>query len=410
MGWDIWASVSFSLPSARPEALSMMRVLFVSNLFPDSTNPGHGQVNATVLHHLARHAEIRVIAPRPVLPFRRWRGLAPRAADKAFQPLYVRTLYVPKFGGPWNHRLMARALSEPVRRVREEFSHEVVLGAWVYPDACALDLLGLELGAPLVAVAQGSDVHTFLRMPSRRRVIVPALTRAAATITRSRDLATRLHHAGVPATRLRPISNGVDTATFRPGDALAVRQELALLPDRQMILYVGNFLPVKNPLLLVNAHAQLCRRSAAPCQLVMVGDGPLEGKLRQLAGQLGFGANVRFVGRKSPAEVARFMQAADVLCVPSQLEGVPNVILEAFASGLRAVATRVGGIPEVLDQDFLGRLVPGADVDALEKALGETLREAPDREAILRHAAHFSWAKTAERYLSVLEEARGRKS
>jgi len=384
-----------------------MKLLFVSNLFPDATAPGHGQVNATVLHQLAPHCDIRVISPRPLLPFKSWRGRTPRDEDRLFQPLYVRTFYVPKFGGPWNHRLMARALREPLRRVRAEFPFEVVLGAWVYPDACALDLLDVERQAPLVAVAQGTDVHSYLQMPLRRHIIVSALSRTAATITRSQDLATRLREAGVPFMKLRPIHNGVDTAVFRPGDALAARQALGLSPDAQVILYVGNFLPVKNPLLLVEAHARLCRLSAEPCELVMIGTGPLEGKARRLADKLGFGASVRLAGRQPPAQVARHMQAANVLCVPSKQEGVPNVVLEGFACGLRTVATRVGGIAEVLDRDCLGRLVPSADPDALEKALGQTLMEATDREAVLRHAAQFSWARTTERYLSVLEEACG---
>ena len=384
-----------------------MKLLFVSNLFPDSSAPGHGQVNATVLHQLARQCDIRVIAPRPMLPFKSWRGRTPRHEDQIFQPLYVGTFYVPKFGGPWNHRLMARALREPVRRVRAEFPFAAVLGAWVYPDACALDLLRDELHAPLIAIAQGTDVHSYLHMPLRRHAIVSALSRAAATITRSRDLSTLLHNAGVPFMKLRPIYNGVDASVFRPGDRLTARRELGLTADAQVILYVGNFLPVKNPLLLVGAHAKLCRLSAEPCELVMIGTGPLEQPVRRLANKLGFGANVRFVGRQSPAEVARFMQAADVLAVPSKQEGVPNVILEAFACGLRVVGTRVGGIPEVLDKDFLGRLVPSADTDALEKALGQTLLETTDRDAVLRHAAQFSWEKTTERYLSVIEEASG---
>lgn len=382
-----------------------MKLLFVSNLFPDTTAPGHGQVNATVLHQLARHCEIRVIAPRPLLPFKSWRGHTPRDQDRIFQPQYVRTFYIPKFGGPWNHRLMARALREPVRQMRATFPFDAVLGAWVYPDACALDLLGPELQAPLVAVAQGTDVHSYLHMPLRKHAIVQALSRAAATITRSRDLSTRLHEAGVPFMKLRPIYNGVDTATFRPGDRLAARTELGLPPEAQVLLYVGNFLPVKNPLLLISAHARLCRNAAKPCELVMIGTGPLEAKLRRLAQSGGFGTHVRFVGRKSPSEVARFMQAADLLCVPSKQEGVPNVLLEGFACGLRAVATRVGGIPEVLDKAFLGQLVPSADVDALATALGQTLAVAPDLPALARHAAQFSWERTTERYLSVLEEA-----
>lgn len=385
-----------------------MKVLFVSNLFPDASAPGHGQINATVLHHLTRHCEIRVIATRPQLPFKSWRPRTPRAEDTLFQPLYVRTFYVPKLGGPWNHRLMARALHEPVRQVRAEFQFDVVLGAWVYPDACALDLLDADLQAPVVAIAQGTDVHSYLHMPLRRHIIVQALSRAAATITRSRDLANRLRQAGVPFMKLRPIYNGVDTATFRPGDATALRRELDLPADRQIVLYVGNFLPVKNPLLLIGAHSRLCRTAGQPVELIMIGTGPLEAKARRLANSGGFGANVRLVGRKSPAEVARYMQAADVLCVPSKQEGVPNVILEAFACGLRVVATQVGGIPEVLDKDFLGRLVSSADVHALSQALDQTLATAPAHDAILGHAANFTWERTTERYLSVLEEVRWR--
>lgn len=93
-----------------------------------------------------------------------------------FRPLYVRTFYVPKFGGLWNHRLTARALREPIRRVRAEFPFDAVLGAWVYPDACALELLAEELCAPLVAIAQGTDVHSYLHMPLRRHAIVQALS------------------------------------------------------------------------------------------------------------------------------------------------------------------------------------------------------------------------------------------
>ena len=72
-------------------------------------------------------------------------------SDARFAPIYVRTFYVPKFGGPWNHRLMARALARPIAEVRRQFEHDVVLGAWVYPDACALDLLSVELAAPLTS-------------------------------------------------------------------------------------------------------------------------------------------------------------------------------------------------------------------------------------------------------------------
>ena len=382
-----------------------MKILFVSNLFPDSAAPGRGRINATLLRHLAPHAEIRVLSPRAALPLGRWRRPVCRAEDRPFRPAYVRTPYLPGLGGLGNHRLMARALRAPIRQLRSAFPFDVVLCAWVYPDACAVELLGPELDAPLVAVAQGSDVHDYLRRPWRRRAIVRALSRAAATVTRSKDLARRLHAAGVPATKLHPIYNGVDTTVFQPGDARQARYELGLPTDAGIILYVGNLVPVKNPLLLIAAHAALCRTSDRPCELVMVGSGPLEAGARRQAARGGFGAHVRLVGQQTRREVARYMQAADVLCVPSRAKGVPNVLLEAFACGLRGVATRVGGIPEVLDREVLGRLVPGGDAKALANALGETLQQDARPEVIVRHAGQFSWQRTAEAYLSVLRLA-----
>lgn len=382
-----------------------MKILFVSNLFPDSVDSLRGQGNATVVHHLAGSNELRVISPRPVRPLTPWRAPAGRAVDRAFEPLFVPAPYVPRFGSRWNHRLMARALREPVARVRVEFTFDVVLCAWLFPDACAVELLAAELGAPIVAIAQGTDVHDYLSLPPRRRAIVGALTRIAATITRSADLARRLAAAGVPPTSLRPVYNGVDRSVFRLGGAREARRELGLPASSRIVLYVGRFSSVKDPLLLIAAHAELLRRVDAPCELVMIGSGPLERQARRVARKLGSAAHTRFVGRQPPEQVARFMQAADVLCVPSRAEGLPNVVLEALACGLRCVATRVGGIPEVLEHDFLGRLVPPANAPALAEALCATLDEPAQPEAIHDYARRFSWERTVEAYRSVLAEA-----
>ena len=86
-----------------------------------------------------------------------------------------------------------------------------MLRAWVYPDACALDLLSAELAAPLVAIAQGTNVHSYLHMPLRRHLIVQALSRAAATITRSRDLATRLRHPGRRSTQVTDLAKAFES-------------------------------------------------------------------------------------------------------------------------------------------------------------------------------------------------------
>jgi glycosyltransferase involved in cell wall biosynthesis len=135
----------------------------------------------------------------------------------------------------------------------------------------------------------------------------------------------------------------------------------------------------------------------------MVGGGHLEGKIRALADSAGFGGQVVIAGRSRADAVARYMRAADLLCLPSQNEGVPNVILEAFASGLRVIASRVGGIPEVLNHDFLGRLVVPGSIQDLLFAFTETLAAPPQTDAIRRHALYFSWERAASEYAALLQ-------
>jgi glycosyltransferase involved in cell wall biosynthesis len=137
----------------------------------------------------------------------------------------------------------------------------------------------------------------------------------------------------------------------------------------------------------------------------MAGGGPLETACRELAERRGLGSRLILAGRKTPGEIATLMNAADVLALPSRNEGVPNVILEAFASGLPVVASRVGGIPEVLDREVLGRLPPEGDVQAFTAALEQQLAAPRDPSAIRAHAERFSWRAAADSYREILARA-----
>jgi glycosyltransferase involved in cell wall biosynthesis len=379
-----------------------LKLLFLSNLFPDSAEPWRGLDNATLLHHLAQRWQIRVLAVRPVLPWRS-RTWHQRAQDSVFQPCYIPVPYLPKIGSRWNHQLMARALRKPFRELRSRFAFDVVLGSWLFPDCCALAELAAAAAVPFVAIAQGSDAHQYLGIPVRRRIMLEKLPRASAIVTRSGELARQLATAGFSADQLHPIYNGIDFAQFTPAGQTEARRELKLPEQGRLILFVGNFYPIKNPLLLVEAHARLCAETMlGDCHLVMIGGGPLENEARNLADQLGLGDRVIFAGRKDAASVARHMQAADVLAVPSRNEGVPNVILEAFACSLPVVAAHVGGIPEVLTSDFLGRLVEPGNRDALTAGLRTVLASPPDRARIHDHARQFSWERTTAAYDEIL--------
>lgn len=390
-----------------------MKIVFVSNLFPDTTEPYRGLDNSILLKHLSRDCEIRVIAPRPTLPFSpASAGLrTPRRIDEQFQPVYPKALYVPKIGSSVNHLLFARVIRKPLQTLRASFPFDAILCSWAYPDGCAVARVARELGVRFVLIAQGSDVHVYLRMAFRRKLLCDAANHSFATVTRSKRLTDMLHEADVAKEKLHPIYNGVDLEMFRPGNRDAARKQLGLPPDAKIILFVGNFLEIKNPLLLVDAHAELCRRDpGGKIQLVMIGDGPLREAVWLRASARGSAQAVQLLGRKPPDEVARYMQAADALCISSDNEGVPNVVLEAFACGLPVVSTRVGGIPEVLTEDFLGHLVERRNLPELVTALEQTLVIRPDSDKIRNHARQFSWERAAASYLALLRNAKEEKS
>jgi len=385
-----------------------MKLLFVSNLFPDANAPVRGLDNANLLHALRRYHgyEIRVLAPRPVLPTFPGKGRedrwVPRPEDRVFEPEFVPTAYVPRFGSRWNVPLLTRALRTPFAERLEAFRPEAVLCSWLFPDGCAMAALCQELGIPLVLITQGSDTHQYLQNPVRRRKILSAIGSAGSTICRSGDLANRLEAAGVPAGKLAVIYNGVDTGVFFPRNRRETRQNLEVDPEEPALLFVGNLLPVKDPLFLIQAHARLnALRQAAgfrPARLRLIGEGPLAGPAEREAKRLGSSRWVEFLGRRPPGDVALWMNASNVFCLSSANEGFPNVLLEAMSCGLPIVSTDVGGIRERVNASGIGLLVPRAESEAYVAALSSSLIATPATPDV----RVGSWAEASTAYHQTL--------
>ncbi len=376
-----------------------MRLLCLTNLFPDTLQPWRGLDNVTLLHALKAEqpeADIRVLCLRPGHGY--WTGkacpLQPRSGDEPLHPSYHWAPYVPKFGG-LNDRLYTLAVRRALRTLPQGWKPEALLVPWLFPDACGVHRVPEFRGLPLLAVAQGSDVHQYLGMPQRRRAI-QALSQRAHIITRSEDLRQRLLKAQAPADQVSTVYNGVDIHTFRPGDRLEARRELGLPETPEILLFVGNFLPVKGLDLLIQATAQL--QKERPLHLVLIGSGPLEADLRGLCQTSGLEA-VTFAGRKGPAEVAHYMRAANAVCLSSLNEGVPNVLLEAFASGRALVSTDVGGISEITaPSPGGGFLVKGRDISAYTATLRRALGNPPNETDLSHYARIRSWPHCAQTY------------
>ncbi len=139
-------------------------------------------------------------------------------------------------------------------------------------------------------------------------------------------------------------------------------------------------------------------------RLAYVGAGACQGPLMERARVLGCAERIYLAGAVPHAETADWFRAADLLCLPSHNEGVPNVVLEAMACGTPVVATRVGGIPEVLPE-HAGMLVPLHDCGALSDALIQASERSWDTQAIVEHASRFRWSDNVDQLGQILQAA-----
>ncbi len=223
---------------------------------------------------------------------------------------------------------------------------------------------------------------------------------------------------GLEESRVRLIPNGVDTAKFRPAafdeERRRARRDLQL-PDKPIVCFVGIMDARKN----VDGILRVWRsvvRSGAVGHLVLVGPEPLDDggersefceQLRRFVAEEGLTETVTFTGRQE--DVASYLRSADIFFFPSRREGMPNVLLEAMASGLACVASNIGGSVDLIDDDHTGCLVPLDDEDSMAGRI-QTLLVDVGRSRELGRAARqavvegFSLEVTAERYMRLYQE------
>ncbi|WP_437291410.1 glycosyltransferase family 4 protein [Sorangium sp. So ce406] len=400
-----------------------LRVLWVTRIFPNRVEPLSCAFQRQQLAALSRRCAVEVLAAIPYHPgvsllgerTRPGRLTAVPARDEidGVPVVHPRAPYLPGAGrvlAPVNAPLYLAGLLPHVPRLRGRF--DVVLGAWLYPDACAAALLARMLGLPYAVKAHGTDVNVVARWRSVRPLVGGALRSAAYSIGVSRPMVEALVALGAPEERAVLVRNGVDRALFRPADRRAARRELGLPERGRVVTFVGHVSREKGIHELLRAFEALGGDGGAePVHLVVVGDGPARGAVEQASARRerarrasdGRGRIIA-AGARPLADVARYLAATDLLALPSWAEGTPNVVLEALAAARPVVATSVGGIPDVVESGRTGLLVPPRDAGALGRAIREALGRTWDERAFAE-AAPPSWEESAEALRRVLARA-----
>ncbi len=344
-----------SPPIAEPAGAATRRIWLVSANYP----PQVGGVEQ-VVSHLARYLAARgdtvtVITSRA--------GAGRWGREREESGVEVHRLYLGVPGAGWRSTLLFPLLAPAtllyllllVRRRPPELLHlHFVDNAAAY----AL-LLSALLPLPLIASLHGDDVE---RLPYERPVyrwLLRAVLRRAALVTGCS--AALLQAAG--ATEGRVVANGVSSEQFAP---------VAAPPANGYLLSLARLAPKKGMDVALQAVATLPARHAE-IDVVIAGDGPQRAGLERLAGSLGLRRRVQFRGRVEPEAVPALLAGCRLFVLASRHEAFGIVLLEAMAAGRPVVATRVGGVPEIIEDGVHGLLVARDDPQALAAAISRLL-------------------------------------
>ncbi|HET7499130.1 MAG TPA: glycosyltransferase family 4 protein, partial [Candidatus Eisenbacteria bacterium] len=215
-----------------------------------------------------------------------------------------------------------------------------------------------------------------------------------------------LETSGVPGEVIRVIPSGIDLEPFeQPFDRAAARASLGLTPDEVLAIQVAALAPHKSQTTLLQAAAAAA--GAAPGLRVWIaGEGALKEALLAEHRSLGLGDRVRFLGFRE--DIVPLLRAADLFVLSSYLEGLGTSVLDAMAAGLPVVATAVGGVPEIVEPEATGLLVPPQDPGALAAAMARLATDPALRAAMgargRERARAFSADRTAVLTRALYEE------
>ena len=277
------------------------------------------------------------------------------------------------------------SLANKVVQVAREYSLDVIHAHYAVPHATAAllarQVLESTLDAPtpkLVATLHGTDITLVGNDPSYSEIVAYSIEQSDVVTAVSEGLrASTREELGVTRD-IQVIPNFLDCKVHRRAHLPELRKRFADSDDTKLVIHVSNFRPVKRIDLVMEIFDRI--RREVPARLLLVGDGPELGTAYRMGRQLGISDLVDAVGAQE--EVTPLLSIADLFLLPSSLESFGLAALEAMACEVPVVASRVGGLPEVIEDGLTGILHAPEDVDAMAASAVELLLDPRRHRAI----------------------------
>ena len=384
-----------------------MKVLFISHLYPNAAHPFLGSFVKEQAGYVNRSADLDVIAPVPDFPFISIFGkykdnrIVPESVDfDNMQVFHPRYLVIPKFFKFLDAELYYRSLNvffESHPKVRQA---DIMHFHWGYPDALAGIRWAKRFNKRTVLTVHGNESICFFESSLRKNMMLKHLKEIDHIIAVSGDLRDKIiGNYGVLPENISVIANGIDKEKFFLTDKQAAKKYCGFDSGFKYILSVCRLSEEKGLKYLFKALSMLDDK----IRLVIAGDGPLKRKLVVLAKDLNISERIIFLGPVDHEKLRFWYNGADLFCLPSLWEGCPCTVIEAMACGAPVVATRVGAVPDLIDQKC-GVLVDSKSPEQLKDSINRVLEKEWDNKAISKIGQDYTWEHVSEKISKIYEK------
>ena len=374
-------------------------LLILTNSYPDKENTTYGGifVKEQVAYLKDYFKEIYVISPQPL-------GINRNLQDYKYDNVNVyfpRFLHLPLniFRRKLGDNFFKSALNV-IRRKNIKF--DLIHAHFTWPSGYAGVKLKEKYKKSLIITAHGFDVYD---LPFRNSFWMEKIKRTLLysdhiiTVSR-RNFKILVEKLSVSSSKISIIPNGFDPKLFKILSKEEARVRLGLPLNRKIILNVGNLIPVKGQKYLIQAM-KIVRKMKKDIKLYIIGDGPLKNKIKKYIKELGLQDIVELIGAKSHGEIPLWMNAADLLVLPSLSESFGIVQIEAMACGKPVVSTYNGGSEEIIISKDYGLLCKPADPEDLAKKILTALEKEWDRKKIRKYSEQFTWDSITSNIIKV---------
>lgn len=395
------------------------KLLVFTSMYPNTLKPNMGIfIHNQVKSLIKQGCQVIVVSPIPWVP--RWLWWRKKWNDyrnilkeecyddiTVFHPRYFRTPGG-KWVYPWEGFSIYMGCKDLAGHLHGKFKFDVIHAHRIIPDGYAAILLGKKFNIPVVCSARGGETYQVpFENPLSYLSFKKVLSTCDRIITVSSFLCDIVTNNGFKHT-VNVIYNGCDVDTFHYVDKVATRKKLSLPLDGKIFLFIGNIINTKGVFELVKAFHNLRKSESSP-YLIMIGNGHDTSKIQEEITSRNLSESVLLPGYIPQEELPIWINASDIFVFPSYQEGLPNVVLEAMACRKPVIASRVGGIPEIVSDGVTGILVEPRNVHQLAQAM-QTLLKNEDLCLKLGGAGeklvneHFTWERSAQKLIKVYQD------